>query len=206
VTPLVSASFHKGEDYIVRPLTEYDVTEEYVGWLNDPETTRYLTRPAAMATIARQRRYIRTIARSSGDAIFGLFAARHRLVGTSGVQRLPPDPYGPWLGVLIGPRECRGLGLGTALIWTVAHVLFTHFGVPAVYAGIQQSNVGSRRAFFKAGWREVRRVPGHAGPPDGGLVVCCACSDLVPADALGLRDLYVEMVPALHRDQRGGRR
>lgn len=205
MTPFVSASFHRGEDYLVRPLRERDVTDEYVGWLNDPDTTRYLTRASATATIASQRRYVRTIARSVGDAIFGLFAARQRLVGTSGVQRLPPHGDGPWLGVLIGPREYRGHGLGTVFIWTVAHMVFRHFGVRAIYAGIERSNVGSQRAFFKAGWREATQIPARAAPSDGGLVVCCFCRDLVPPDALGLRGLYVETCPALHRRLGGGR-
>jgi len=191
--PAVRASFWAQAHYVVRPLEEDDINEEYVGWLNDPQTNRYLSsiRPGSTVTIASQRAYVRRILRSADNTIFGLFCADGRLVGTSGVQNLNLPDRSPWIGVLIGPKECRGLGLGTRLVWIVTHLLFSQFRVNKVYAGMLASNVPSYKAFLKAGYRrEAANKRSNEPHPEGenphAFVVSCSPGGLVTPETLGI--------------------
>lgn len=191
VRPDVVVAFQLRSAYRVRPLSEGDVNEEYVSWLNDAETAAYLAPRSVPVTIETQRHYVRRVLASPFDALFGLFDANGRLLGTSGVQRIGAERDGPWVGVLIGPNAARGRGLGTALIWIVAATLFGRLGARRMYAGMLRSNLASLRAFVKIGCRvdaELTEALGARSEYETteGIVVSCTASDLVAPDVVGI--------------------
>ena len=198
--PVLKASFRLKESYYVKPLVESDVNEEYVSWLNDLETTRYLSaeRPDKV-TVASQKEYVRRIRESSHDMIFGLFDNKKRLIGSSGIQGLNTSEVGPWVGVLIGPKECRGLGLGTAFLWIVTHILFSHFKISRTYAGIRvlngAVNAASRNAFLKTGYREhislTKKYNCEENCAKKVIVVSCSQSDLIAPENIGITDMCI---------------
>ena len=194
------ASFWLKADYQVRPLEESDVNEDYVSWLNEPETTRYLStvRPGTM-TIASQKEYVRKILASSNDTILGLFDSKARLIGTSGIQKLNTAEVGPWIGVLIGSREYRGRGMGAAFLWIVTSMLFSHFQVSRTYAGIRVLdgvfNVASYNAFLKIGYwvdadSERKCNQGGSGRKKV-IIVSCSPEDLAQPENIGITKLSV---------------
>jgi len=194
--PAIRASFRLNLDYQVRSLVEADVDGEYVSWLNDPETARYLFFQAGTVTVENQKHYVRRIVESTNDAIFGLFDSNGRLTGTSGVQKLNASEGGPWMGLLIGPRECRRHGLGTALVWIVTFILFSHFESSKIYAGMDISNVGSYKAYLKAGFRidsytESKSYPSSEVNGTQKVTVCCSPPELVASDSLAIENINI---------------
>ncbi|OGL48286.1 MAG: hypothetical protein A3C43_05965 [Candidatus Schekmanbacteria bacterium RIFCSPHIGHO2_02_FULL_38_11] len=196
----ITAEFQMKENYFVKPLKETDVNEEYVSWLNEPETTRYLStvRPGTM-TIASQKEYVRKILASSNDTILGLFDSKARLIGTSGIQKLNTAEVGPWIGVLIGSREYRGRGMGAAFLWIVTSMLFSHFQVSRTYAGIRVLdgvfNVASYNAFLKIGYwvdadSERKCNQGGSGRKKV-IIVSCSPEDLAQPENIGITKLSV---------------
>ena len=198
--PVVKARFRLDTDYQVRPLVASDVNDEYVSWLNDPVTTRYMAVEAGTITVTRQREYIRRIIESKSDAIFGLFDDDNRLIGSSGVQKLNMPGDGPWIGVLIGPRECRGLGLGIALLWIVTYMLFSHLNATKVHANMHVSNVASYKAFLKVGYRVLTAVKSNrdtcSESEDSHVItVLCSRDELVSSESVGITDLTIYEIP-----------
>lgn len=193
--PAVSGFFRLNVEYHVRSLLATDVTKEYVGWLNDPNTIKFLAQRTSVVTKSSQQAYVRRIIESETDAIFGLFDDDSRLIGTSGVQKLGgSNDGGPWVGILIGPAECRGLGLGTALVWIVSSLLFRGWGVRAVYANMLVTNVASYRAFRAVGYRDLAAAGNRTdlASKTGGrqvATVCCREDDLVRSEKVGIADL-----------------
>jgi RimJ/RimL family protein N-acetyltransferase len=198
VEPKIKASFVKQKkNYQVRPLMVSDVNDEYLSWLNDPITTKYMDLQHGKVTIEGQREYIRDIIESESNAIFGLFDEDNRLVGTSGVQKLyAPDGDGPWIGVLIGHRKYRRHGLGKVLIWVVTSILFSYFDAEKVFAGIYTPNIGSYKAFINAGYREINDFTCKDKKSLSSSVkadttqVCCSCGELTAPEYLGISYLH----------------
>lgn len=196
----ISATFRLNAEYQVRPLLETEVSEEYVGWLNNPKTIFYLTTiPSRAVTLASQKEYVRKINNSSSAIIFGLFD-NGRIIGSSGIQKLNVSEVGPWLGVLIGPEECRGMGLGTALVWVVTNILLSHFDTNRVFAGMRMSNIGSYRVFLKVGYRkddlmtEKYKTRQGCSEKGEGVVVSCTFDTLTAAEDIGITNVTMSGV------------
>lgn len=141
--------------YEVRSLLEKDVDEQYVAWLNDPETTKFMAVKPGSITINSQREYVRNITESSDNAVFGIFDKDGGLLGTSGLQKLNSPDGISWMGVLIGSKKHRGMGMGRILIWTVASMVFSEFNVKSIRADMYVENVGSYKAFLGAGFVDI---------------------------------------------------
>ena len=181
---------HNKVRYEVRPVDECDVDEGYVSWLNDPDTTRYMAPRRDTATVESQRSYIRNVLYSSGDALFGLFDNRGRLVGTSGVQKLDAPDGGAWMGVLIGSKEHRGHGLGRVLIWAVASILLQRFDIGFIRADLYRSNLGSFKAFQGAGFVEMHTE----GLREEICVVECTRDSIKAPIELGINDYQISAI------------
>ncbi len=194
--PVFNSSFCLKEDYYIRPLVESDVNNEYVNWLNDPETNKFIsTARSKKVTLASQKKYVRMIRESSHDTIFGLYDNKNRLIGSSGIQKLNTSEVGPWLGVIIGPKDCRGKGLGAAMIWSTTYILFSYFDASEVFAGMQVSNVISFNSFQKIGYREhidlTRKYNSKVSCSKNVIVVSCSLSELVDAKTIGITDVQI---------------
>ena len=51
-----------GARVVLRPFQETDITEGYLGWLNDPEVTQYLEVGKAPVTLLEVRKYVERVA------------------------------------------------------------------------------------------------------------------------------------------------
>ena len=131
----------------LRRLTEQDATKEYARWFSDPELRRWIAR--ATPTIAACRAYIAEQRIDPDIMLWGIFVHGHH-VGNIKVERGDDRAV---LGLLIGERGLRGLGVGPAAIRQAARWCFRHWKVGLVAAGVHPFNTRSMRAFEKAGFK-----------------------------------------------------
>ena len=152
---------------ILRTLTAADADERYLGWMRDPETTRYLEARLGEHSIASLGRFIETCNDGAADLLLGICLADGGHIGN--IKIGPIDPYHGHaaVGLLIGERAHWGRGLATEAIEAVTAHGFTSMGLSKLYAGCYASNVGSARAFIKAGWSVEGRSKAHWRLDDG---------------------------------------
>ena len=62
---------------------------------------------------------------------------------------------------LVGDVKARGKGLGTEAIRLGNAVCFDHHQVRKLHGGLVEQNVGSLKAYTRAGWRETGRLKDH---------------------------------------------
>jgi len=140
-------------------------------------------------TIASQKEYIRKIRDSSHDIILGLFDNKNRLIGSSGVQKINSSETGPWVGIMIGPNEARGFGLGAAFLWVVTYIIFLHYNVGKVFAGMRVNNVASYSTFYKIGYREniILTKSYISKKINSNRIIVVSCSkDLILPESIGI--------------------
>jgi [ribosomal protein S5]-alanine N-acetyltransferase len=134
-------------------LTPDKVTDTYVGWLNDPLINMYLESRFALDTVESTCAFVRTMLDSPENLFLGISGP-----GTGAhVGNIKLGPINAFhqtaeIGILIGARDAWGKGIGTSAISLLAGLAAEQLSIRKVTAGCYASNVGSQRAFEKAGF------------------------------------------------------
>ena len=138
------------ELFLLRP---EDVTEAYVSWLNDPAVNRFLLSRDQVHTVPSVCDFVAGLLESELDLFLGI---RYRATGTHvGNIRLGPiehESASAPLGILVGDRAMWGKGIASTAIDVVADIARASLGLRSLWAGCFVTNVGSRKAFEKAGF------------------------------------------------------
>jgi RimJ/RimL family protein N-acetyltransferase len=134
-------------------LTPGGVTQYYVSWLNDPEINQFLESRFTVHTIQTTRDFVETILASPNNLFLGI---RDRALGrhVGNIKLGPIDWHHETaeVGILIGDREAWGKGIASATISMATAIARSRLSLRKLTAGCYVSNVGSRRAFEKAGF------------------------------------------------------
>jgi ribosomal-protein-alanine N-acetyltransferase len=159
-------------------LEEVHVGPAYVGWLNDPRVNRYLESRFETHDEVSTRAFVASCLASQTVLMLGV---RCRAKGNRHVGNIKLGPIDRRhglgeIGVLIGDREAWGVGVATSAIRLLSGIAERQLGLRKLTAGCYASNVGSERAFLKAGFHVEGRRPRHFllehGPEDLVLMAC----------------------------------
>ncbi len=148
---------------IIRPLVRTDAGTEYAEWLNDPEVNRYLEarfEHHSCESIAE------TIDGWNADSSVHPFAIINRstgeLIGTIKLGPVDQRHQTAEVALMIGCKDHWGTGLGSEAIGGVARYAVDRLGIEKLTAGAYAENVGSVRAFERAGFRREGRLRSQA--------------------------------------------
>lgn len=148
-------AFMRGNGLFLKLLSEDDVSERYVSWMEDPEVLQYLESRWTRHTLDSIREYVRMVNSSKDDYLFGIFAKEFGHIGNIKIGSIN------WLhrfgdvGLLIGDCSARGRGFGTEAIRLATRYAFEELNLNKLTAGMYASNTPSFKAFLKAGYRQV---------------------------------------------------
>lgn len=128
----------------IRPLLLEDVTPAYVGWLNDPEVTRFLVAGRTPQTAASIRAFVGTVAKP--------FAIEHdgAFVGTICLRVIDRESQVAEVGVLLGHRAVWGVGVASTALALLEYHARTVLGLRKLWAGT--CNPACARLFRRNGW------------------------------------------------------
>ncbi len=143
------------------PLLGSDVTDEYVAWLNDPAARQY-TEISGTETIASVTRYIDETNAAKDAAIWRIISDGKAHVGNIRLSHIRWQHRRAEVAILIGRREHWGKGIATEAIRLLTEFAWSKLGLHKLTAGILAPNVGSRRAFEKAGFAVEAVLRDHA--------------------------------------------
>jgi len=151
-----------GERIYLRPVQVSDANKDYCRWMNDAEVTRYTESRFFGHTLAGIRRYIKD-ALASKDSIFLaiVLIENGRHIGNIKIHRINRAHAHAEMSLLIGEKSCWGQGIGSEAIRLAAGHAFNIIKLHKVYAGCYANNIGSVRAFKKAGFKEEALMKDH---------------------------------------------
>jgi len=138
------------------------VGQHYVDWLNDPEVNRYLESRFKVHDLPSTERFVLDQLDSPNSVLFGISSRRlGRHVGN--IKLGPIDIHHGLgeIGLMIGDREAWGAGIGTDAIMGLAKIADEDLKLRKLTAGCYASNIGSAKAFVKAGFHEEARRAAH---------------------------------------------
>lgn len=137
----------------LRPITLGDVGPRYVSWLNDPAVNRYLESRFGPHTEESVRAYVKGLLGDPANAFMAILeneTGEH--VGNIKLGPIHPFHRSGDIGILLGEPRTWGKGYATEAIALLCQHAFATLGLHKVTAGCYHTNVGSIRAFQRAGF------------------------------------------------------
>jgi ribosomal-protein-alanine N-acetyltransferase len=130
----------------------------YERWVNDHETTEYMSIGRYPLTKTKLAEYIKRY-NSSQDFLLGIFLKEDgRHIGNVTLHYIDTHNRSAEIGILIGEKDCRGHGYGReAVVLLVAHA-FNRLGLHKLTTGMVESNIASQRMFEKVGFVQEGRI------------------------------------------------
>lgn len=154
----MKAPFLVGKNIYLRAVEPEDVTDRYVAWLSDPQTTRFMgwrAFPSSRESIAE---YVRS--RRQGQSLF-LAVVEKRTDRHLGNLHLGPIDWvhrRSELAMLLGERGAWGKGYMTEAFELVIDHAFNALNLHKLKAGTDEGNAAAVRVFQKTGWVEEGRL------------------------------------------------
>jgi ribosomal-protein-alanine N-acetyltransferase len=145
------------------PLTVPDVTEQYVNWLNDPDVNRFLECRFISHDIATTRDFVEQCVADPATLLLAIrcVSLDDRHVGNIKLGPIDRNHGTAEVGIMIGDREAWGKGVGSGAIRILKDIAKRELALRRVTAGCYKSNVGSWKAFTKAGFHIEGERPKH---------------------------------------------
>ncbi len=145
--------FLVGERLYLRLIEESDINEDYLGWLNDYEVTRYLETGKFPSTQETIRSYVTNFRRSTTDLIFAIVDREtDQHIGNVTLNRINSIHRTADTGLMIGRREFWGKGYAFEAWSVLIEYAFQRLDLRKIIAGAVADNVASVVTLEKLGF------------------------------------------------------
>jgi RimJ/RimL family protein N-acetyltransferase len=149
----------------LRPFQAADINDTYLGWLNDPEVTRFSNQRFHQHTAESCAAYLESFAGSSNSFHLIEQLEDQRPIGTATVYR--NNRHGTAdIGLMLGERCCWGQGYGREAWQAVLESLLAEEGMRKVTGGTARPNRAMVRIMEQSGM-ELEAVSARQELVDG---------------------------------------
>jgi RimJ/RimL family protein N-acetyltransferase/methionyl-tRNA formyltransferase len=147
---------------VLRPLCRGDVSDRYVGWLNDPNVNRFLEVRFHQHSFESTRAFVEQVNDSLDTLLLGMFIHG----GSDHIGNIKIGPINHFhkradIGLLIGESREWGKGYASEAIGAVSQFGHEKLHLRKITAGCYSDNVGSMKAFLKVGYTVEARLANH---------------------------------------------
>ena len=138
--------------FLLKPLTEEDVTERYHSWLRDSDARRFIT-VTATKEISDLRDYVSCRIGRSDILFLGIFERTTGLhIGNIKYEPVNSELGYAIMGILIGDTEYRGKGVAAEVLASSAKWLKRKRNIKQILLGVYKDNAAAIRGYEKAGF------------------------------------------------------
>lgn len=178
--PVEANSRLDGRSIYLRPLDVADVTDSYVGWLNDPDVKRFLETRHSDQTHETVLAFVECVNERSNEHIFAICrASDDKHIGNIKVGPIKANHSVADVSLFIGESDCWGKGYATQAIDVISRYAIRQLGIQKLAATAYAANAGSVGAFLKVGYRQegLRRKHYILDQAPADLVELGLCAD-----------------------------
>lgn len=169
-------------DCYLQPLLQENITEDYVHWFSDEVVTEFLE-----ARNLKREDCVDFLEEGLRTQTWFMYAicdnATDEIIGTAKIGPIDRKSMISDLVVLIGKREFWGRGLATQAVIQANQIAFSEHKIRKLHGGMYENNVGSIKAYLRAGWVVEAILHGHYVLRDevmDRVVVSCFNPDCFP--------------------------
>lgn len=145
----------EGRTIVLMPITENEVNERYLSWLNDSELNQFLEIRYRRQTITDIYDYINGLRLSEGCEIFAIFFKKSNVhVGNIAITHYNQNNQGTAIyGVMIGEPRALMMGSGAEVEALIVEFIFRNPEIRKVKAGAHAENHKSWRLLESLGFK-----------------------------------------------------
>jgi RimJ/RimL family protein N-acetyltransferase len=141
------------ERFQLRELTENDVTERYLGWLQDPAVGAFIESATTTTALSDLRQYLLDRSGRSDVLFLGIFdRATGDHIGNIKYEPIDQSHRAAVMGILVGERQWRGRGVAGEVLRATAAWLRAHRQIAEIVLGVSARNVDAIRAYERSGF------------------------------------------------------
>ena len=145
----------EGEKVVLRELTETDVTQRYVSWMNDPEINQYLESRFQQHTLEDLKCFVKRIIADPNSYLYAIIEKENLIhIGNIKLGPIVPNHRRASIGIIIGEKEFLRKGAGTEAIHLLARFAFNILKINKLTAGCYAPNWGSMKVFENNGFKK----------------------------------------------------
>ncbi len=143
----------RGAQVFLRPPERTDIPL-FVAWLNDYETSRYLTTRAPLSVALEERWFDDMLTREGKDAYHFVICllAERRPIGTAGLFGLDLLNGQAGFGIFIGERALWNRGHGTDALEAISDFGFGELRLERIWLDVFTDNARAKRSYEKDGF------------------------------------------------------
>ena len=151
--------FLKGLRIHLRPLTEKDLTNEYLQWLNDEEVCRYNSHAIFPNTEQKMKNYFQRLDSHQEVVLAIIDAGTERHIGNVSLQNINWVSKNAEFAILLGNKEYWGRGYGEEAAQLIVDYGFDRLNLHRIYCGTPEGNEGMKKLAVKLNMQKegVRR-------------------------------------------------
>ncbi len=152
----------KGNRIYLKLLSPDDITQNYVSWMQDEKVVQFLESRWKVYTLENLKEYVKLMNESTEDYFLGIFLKeKEEHIGNIKIGEINQLHRFGDVGLIIGNKDVWGKGYGTETIELVTLYGFDELNLNKLKAGMYANNIGSYKAFIKAGYMEIGRFKNH---------------------------------------------
>ncbi len=133
-----------------------DDAEVYTAWLNDLETTRYLTVASAQVTLQGERDFLVQLSKGHNYSI--VEKASDRLLGSCGLASEDHVHRSAEVGIFLGDEAARGRGHGSEALSLLCDYAFNVLNFRSLFLRTYAFNERAIASYRKVGFKEIGRM------------------------------------------------
>jgi RimJ/RimL family protein N-acetyltransferase len=141
-----------GEHIELRIFTKENITDEYIGWLNDSDVVRYSNQRFTQHTRKTSLDYLQTFSNTKNIFLAVYLKNESRYIGTMRVYFSVPHQVAD-IGIMIGDKTCWGRGVGGDAWLTLLNWLVDVAGIRKVTGGTLRCNSGMVKIMINSGMK-----------------------------------------------------
>jgi RimJ/RimL family protein N-acetyltransferase len=151
--------FLSGRRVYLRPLGRDDLNDTYLGWLNDPEVTRYMETGTFPTTREELEHYYQSAGGTRDRIMLAIVEAATGLhIGNIKLEPIQWVHRRATLGIMIGDKRFWGRGISTeACRLTVQHA-FRSLNLRRIELGVYADHSAAIRVYERLGFRVEGRL------------------------------------------------
>lgn len=141
------------ERFLLREISNEDVSERYLNWLSDLEVKRYIISAPTTKELSDLKQYVHERIGRDDILFLGIFEKSSGLhIGNIKYEPVNSEVGYAIMGVLIGDPAYRGRGVTTEVLKASSKWLKTHRNIRQILLGVSKDNFAAIKAYQKAGF------------------------------------------------------
>lgn len=135
----------------LKVLTDKDIKNNYVNWLNDYEITKYTEQKKTVHTKASIKKFVNDKLNSKADLHFGIFF-KNEHIGNIKLGPINWEHLNSEISYFIGEKKYWGQGIASQVVKSLVMFAFEKIGLEKINAGYYKNNIASKKVFKKCGF------------------------------------------------------